>query len=91
MKLYQKRGRGSDMVTATEIAEFVYCPEQWRLQEGRTRHQVDNTAELRAWVLDIAAQIRAARARVGEPIAVNPRPGQCRRCGMLEHCGQARL
>jgi CRISPR-associated exonuclease Cas4 len=56
-----------------------------------TRHQVENTPELRASVLDIAGQIRAARARVNEPIAVDPRPGQCRRCGMLEHCGQARL
>ncbi len=34
MKLYRKRERGSDMVTAAEIAAFVYCPEQWRLQEG---------------------------------------------------------
>jgi hypothetical protein len=34
MKLYRKRGRGSGMVTAAEVAAFVYCPEQWRLQEG---------------------------------------------------------
>jgi hypothetical protein len=34
MKLYRKRGRGSDMVTAAEIAAYVYCPEQWRLQDG---------------------------------------------------------
>lgn len=34
MKLYRKRERGSDMVTAAEIAAYVYCPEQWRLQDG---------------------------------------------------------
>jgi hypothetical protein len=34
MKLYRKRGRAGDMVTAAEIAAFVYCPEAWRLEEG---------------------------------------------------------
>jgi hypothetical protein len=29
--------------------------------------------------------------RLGESLPVNPRPGQCRPCGMREHCGQARL
>jgi hypothetical protein len=29
-----------------------------------TRHRVENTDELRAWVLDLAGQIRAARAAV---------------------------
>ena len=24
-----------EMVTATEIAAFVYCPEQWRLEHGQ--------------------------------------------------------
>ncbi len=55
-----------------------------------TRHKIDNTGELRAWVLDIASQIRAARAAVHQPIPVDPRPGQCRSCGMRSHCGQAR-
>jgi CRISPR-associated exonuclease Cas4 len=55
-----------------------------------SRHRVENTAELRAWVLDLAGQIRAARAAVTVPIAVNPTPGQCRACGMRGHCGQAR-
>lgn len=55
-----------------------------------TRERVENTAELRGWVLRVAGQIRAARARVGEPIAVDPRPGQCRPCGLRGHCGQAR-
>jgi CRISPR-associated exonuclease Cas4 len=56
-----------------------------------TRHTVENTQELRAWVLDLAGQIRAARKAVTVPIPVDPRPGQCRRCGMRIHCGQARL
>jgi hypothetical protein len=30
----QKAGKGPEMVTATEIAAFVYCPEQWRLEHG---------------------------------------------------------
>jgi hypothetical protein len=30
-----RRSRRADgLVTATEIASFVYCPEQWRLQYG---------------------------------------------------------
>jgi CRISPR-associated exonuclease Cas4 len=56
-----------------------------------TRQRIDNTAELRAWVLDLAGQIRAARAAITQPIPVNPKPGQCRPCGMRGHCGQARL
>jgi CRISPR-associated exonuclease Cas4 len=56
-----------------------------------TRHRIENTAELRAWVLDLAGQIRAARAVIAQPIAVNPKPGQCRPCGMRDHCGQARF
>ena len=56
-----------------------------------TRHRIENSEELRSWVLDLAGQIRAARARVREPIPVDPRPGQCRPCGMRGHCRQARL
>jgi CRISPR/Cas system-associated exonuclease Cas4 (RecB family) len=56
-----------------------------------TRERVDNTDDLRAWVLGVADQVRAARARVGEAISVDPRPGQCRSCGMRGHCGQARV
>ena len=55
------------------------------------RHRIENTKELRAWVLELVGQIRAARNAVTVPIPVNPRPGQCRPCGMREHCGQARL
>jgi CRISPR-associated exonuclease Cas4 len=54
------------------------------------RHRIDNTAELRTWVLDIADQIRTAKRQLTEIIQVNPRPGQCRGCGVREGCGQAR-
>jgi hypothetical protein len=37
---------------------------------------------LRPWVLELASQIRAGRAALNEPLAVNPVPGQCRPCGM---------
>jgi CRISPR-associated exonuclease Cas4 len=60
------------------------------LGDGK-RHQIDNTAELRAWVLDLAGRTRAARAAITQPIPVNPKPGQCRPCGMRGHCGQARM
>ncbi len=56
-----------------------------------TRQRIDNTPELTSWVLDLAGQIRAARAKVRESIPVNPKPGQCRPCGMRGHCGQARV
>lgn len=29
-----QNGQNVDIVTAAEIASFVYCPEQWRLQYG---------------------------------------------------------
>lgn len=56
-----------------------------------TRHRIENSDDLRAWVLDLARQIRAARAAVAQPIPVKPVPGQCRPCGMRGQCGQARL
>ena len=35
MRWFGRRGgRGEGLVTATEIACFAYCPEQWRLQYG---------------------------------------------------------
>jgi hypothetical protein len=34
-----------DVVSATEIASFVYCPEQWRLQHG-LGHESENSASL---------------------------------------------
>ena len=56
-----------------------------------TRHKIDNTKELRAWVLELAGRIRVARATVGQPILVNASPSQCRVCNMQRHCSQARL
>jgi CRISPR-associated exonuclease Cas4 len=55
-----------------------------------TRHRIDNDDALRAWVIELAGQIRAARAAVQAPIPVSPKPGQCRPCGMRSRCGQAR-
>lgn len=55
-----------------------------------TRHRIENDALLRSWVLDLARCIREARKDVGMAIPVNPKPGQCRPCGMRVHCGQAR-
>jgi CRISPR-associated exonuclease Cas4 len=78
---------------------FLLIEEELRIQPSHgfvvcgdgTRHRIDNTERLRASVLELAGQIRTARGAVNEPILVNPRRGQCRPCGMLEHCGQARL
>jgi CRISPR-associated exonuclease Cas4 len=56
-----------------------------------TRHRIDNTEELRAWVLELAGKIRAARAAVSQPLPVNPRPGQCRPCGVRGHCNTPHL
>jgi hypothetical protein len=53
-----------------------------------TRHRIENTDELRAWVLEVAEQIRAARKQLARIIQVNPRPGLCRSCGQRGNCGQ---
>jgi CRISPR-associated exonuclease Cas4 len=77
---------------------FLLAEERFRVKPSHgfivcgddTRHRIDNTDELRAWVLGMAGQIRAARAAVTWPIAVKPVAGQCHPCGMRGHCGQAR-
>ena len=56
-----------------------------------TRHRIDNDDRLRAWVLELAGQIRAARSKVSMPIPVDPKPVWCRPCGMRAHCGQASI
>jgi CRISPR-associated exonuclease Cas4 len=53
-----------------------------------TRHMIENTDELRTWVLGVADRIRAARANVEQAIPVNPPPAKCRTCGQRENCGQ---
>ena len=30
----QGRRRPNDLISATEVAAYVYCPEQWRLEYG---------------------------------------------------------
>jgi CRISPR-associated exonuclease Cas4 len=78
---------------------FLLVEEQLRIRPSHgfivcgdgTRHRIENSDDLRAWVLDLAGQIRAARAAVTQPNRVKPVPGQCRPCGMRGHCGQARL
>jgi CRISPR-associated exonuclease Cas4 len=54
-----------------------------------TRHRIENDAVLRAWVLGLSGRIREARKSVSMLIPVTPKPGQCRPCGMRQHCGQA--
>jgi CRISPR-associated exonuclease Cas4 len=56
-----------------------------------TRHRIDNSEELRAWVLELASAIRSAWVTIAAPISVQPKPGQCRPCGMRVYCVQARL
>jgi len=56
-----------------------------------TRHRIENEPELRAWVLELAGQIRAARRDINRPIPVDSKPGQCCPCGMRARCGQAKL
>jgi CRISPR-associated exonuclease Cas4 len=76
---------------------FLLIEEQFRIRPPHgfivcgdgSRHRVENTAELRSWVLDLAAQIRAARGQTDRPIRVNPEPWQCRPCGQRRHCEQA--
>lgn len=62
---------------------FVLIEEQLRVRPPHgfivcsdgTRHRVENTSELRACVLDLAGQIRAARRYVSRSIPVEPKPG----------------
>ena len=53
-------------------SEMVDCP------KCGTRNRVEDSDELQTWVLDPAGRIRAARASVNQPIAVEPRSAHCR-------------
>jgi CRISPR-associated exonuclease Cas4 len=55
------------------------------------REKIDNTPQLRERVLKLADENRAARQAISVAIPVEPRAGQCRPCGMRQHCGQARV
>ena len=57
------------------------------LGDGREA-KVRNTARLRRWTLDVADDIRAQRADASRPARVRPTPGQCRSCGVRDHCTQ---
>jgi hypothetical protein len=69
-----KAKRGSDLVTASEIARFAYCPEQWRL-----RHRVgllpENRAALEAgnrhhWWKAVAEQVAGRAIGIGRALVV---------------------
>ena len=62
----------------------------FRVGDG-TRHRIENTAELRGELLELDRRIRAAKARLAEPILVQPVPGQRPPCSVLKHCRQALL
>ena len=56
------------------------------LASGQVR--IENTPELRAWVLGVAEEVREMRRHPDRPIPVNQPPAKCRNCGMREHCEQ---
>ena len=45
MRSDQKPSSNSEVISATEIASFAYCPEQWRLQYG-LGHESENVGSL---------------------------------------------
>jgi CRISPR-associated exonuclease Cas4 len=55
-----------------------------------SRHVIENTESLRAWVLSIAAEIRKRKTVLSQPHIVQTTPAKCRACGMRNSCGQAR-
>ncbi len=78
--------KGDHGVSNEEGQELWTALDKIRLldQHSPTRRRIRG-----AWVLDVAGRIRASRMIIEEPIPANPRPGQCRPCGMREHCDQA--
>jgi hypothetical protein len=56
--------RPTDLITAEEIACFVYCPEQWRLQYG-LKLPSGNQAALKAGVRHHARKAWAERIAAG--------------------------
>jgi CRISPR-associated exonuclease Cas4 len=55
-----------------------------------SRHQVENTEELRSEVLEIADAIRGRRRVMEAEIEVRQPAWKCRSCGQRANCGQAR-
>jgi CRISPR/Cas system-associated exonuclease Cas4 (RecB family) len=66
----------------------VAPPHGYVVLAGGRRERVENTPELRAWVLKVSAQIRSAKRRLNEEIEVSQPPGKCRACGAGYVCGQ---
>ena len=65
MRWFGRRGRGNDtLVTASELASFVYCPEQWRLEHGLGLPP-ENRAALDAGTRHHAGKAAAERIAVG--------------------------
>lgn len=63
MQRHRKRSqRPGDLITAAELASFVYCPEQWRLEQALGLVPV-NQMEL------AAGEVHHARKAVAERIA----------------------
>lgn len=50
------------------------------------RKKIANDEKLRAWVLELAGQIREARRKLHVPTDPRPRPAQCHACGQRENC-----
>ena len=66
----------------------VRPPHGFIVTGGGRREREENTPELRAWVLGLAGQIRAARRKSEREIPVRQPPAKCQWCGMREGCGQ---
>jgi hypothetical protein len=69
-----KQQRDAELVTATEIACWVYCPEQWRLQYGLGL-KPGNKASLDAgkrhhWLKAIAERFAATFIGIGSVLVV---------------------
>jgi hypothetical protein len=62
MRRNRRGGRDDDYITASELASFAYCPEQWRLQYGLGLKPGNRAA------LDAGTQ-RHARLAVAERVA----------------------
>jgi CRISPR-associated exonuclease Cas4 len=60
----------------------------WIVTGQGTRHRIENTLELREWVLGVAEQIRSARREPWREIPVRQPAAKCRACGMREGCEQ---
>ena len=60
------------------------------LRDGE-RVKVKNTRKLRAWVIDMAEQIREHRPQLDEPLSPASIPAKCRNCSQRQNCEQRLL